>query len=48
MNEETFKKVLYLILKVIIKNSGFLSQLEIFRDARVLLENYFGLKGINF
>ncbi len=46
MNEETFKKILYLILKVIIKNNGFLSQLEIFRDARILMESYFGLKGI--
>lgn len=48
MNEETFKKILYLILKVIIKNAGFLSQLEIFRDVRILMNQYFGLKGIEY
>jgi len=46
MNEETFKKILYLILKVIIKNNGFLSQLEIFRDVREYMNNYFKIKGI--
>lgn len=45
MNEEIFKKILYLILKVIIKNGGFLSQLEIFRDVRILMKKYFNLKG---
>lgn len=45
MNEETFKKILYLILKVIIKNNGFLSQLEIFRDVRDFMNNYFKIKG---
>jgi hypothetical protein len=44
MNDETFKKILYLILKVTIKNSGFLSQLEIFRDVRFFLNKYFGIK----
>jgi hypothetical protein len=47
MNEDTFKKILYLILKVIIKNGGFLSQLEIFRDVRILMNKYFNLKGIS-
>ena len=45
MNEETFKKILYLIFKVIIKNNGFLSQLEIFRDVRYLMNQYFSIKG---
>lgn len=45
MNEETFKKILYLIFKVIIKNNGFLSQLEIFRDVRFLMNQYFSIKG---
>ena len=44
MNEETFKKILCLILKVVIKNSGFLSQLEIFRDVRLLMNKYFGIR----
>jgi hypothetical protein len=44
MNEETFKKILYLILKVVIKNNGFLSQLEIFRDVRFLMHKYFLIK----
>ncbi len=49
MNEETFKKILSLIFKVIIKNNGFLSQLEIFRDVRILMNEYFSIKGkINF
>ncbi len=45
MNEETFKKIIYLIFRVVIKNNGFLSQLEIFRDVRFLMNNYFGIKG---
>lgn len=45
MNEETFKKILSLIFKVIIKNNGFLSQLEIFRDVRILMNEYFSIKG---
>lgn len=45
MNEETFRKILFLILKVIIKNNGFLSQLEIFRDVRLIMNKYFGIKG---
>lgn len=44
MNEETFKKILYLIFKITIKNSGFLSQLEIFRDVRYLMNKYFNIK----
>lgn len=45
MNEENFKKILYLILKVIIKNNGYLSQLEIFRDVKEYLNNFFKIKG---
>lgn len=44
MNEENLKKVLYLILKVTIENNGFLSQLEIFRDVRLLMYKYFNIK----
>lgn len=44
MNEESFKKVLYLIFKVLIKNNGYLSQLEIFKDVINLLWKSFGIK----
>jgi hypothetical protein len=44
MNEENLKKVLYLIFKVTIENNGFLSQLEIFRDVRLLMNKYFNIK----
>ena len=44
MNEESFKKVLYLIFKVLIKNNGFLSQLEIFKYVRILLGKSFNIK----
>lgn len=45
MGEETFKKVLYLIVKVCIENNGFLSQLEIFRDVRNYMLSMFNLRG---
>jgi hypothetical protein len=45
MDEKTFNKIFYLILKVFIKNNGFLSQLEIFRDVRILMDMYFRIKG---
>jgi hypothetical protein len=48
MNEENFKKILYLVLKVTIKNNGFLSQLEIFRDVRILMDKLFKLKEGDF
>ena len=44
MNEEMFKKVLYLIFKVLIKNNGFLSQLEIFKEVRRFLSCSFNLR----
>jgi hypothetical protein len=44
MNEENLKKILFLILKVIIKNNGFLSQLEIFRDVRYYMQKFFNIK----
>jgi len=45
MNEDSLKKTLFLILKVVVKNSGFLSQLEIFRDVNSLMQVYFKSKG---
>ena len=45
MNEESLKKTLFLILKVVVKNSGFLSQLEIFRDVNSLMQYYCKSKG---
>jgi len=45
MNEENFKKILYLILKIMIKNNGYLSQLEIFKDVKDYLNNFFKIKG---
>ncbi|MCQ2815981.1 MAG: FHA domain-containing protein [archaeon] len=44
MNEESFKRVLYLIFKVLISSNGYLSQLEIFKEVRILLEKSFNLK----
>ena len=44
MNEENIRKILFLILKVIIKNNGFLSQLEIFRDVRFYMQKFFNIK----
>ena len=40
MNEESFKKVLYLIFKVLIKNNGYLSQLEIFKAETIFHEKF--------
>jgi hypothetical protein len=48
MEEESVKKVLYLILKVVIRNSGFISQLEIFKDVRNLLFKHFSVKENDF
>lgn len=44
MNEESFKRVLYLIFKVLISSNGFLSQLEIFKEVRILLDKSFNIK----
>ena len=48
MEEESVKKVLYLILKVVIRNSGFISQLEIFKEVRNLLFKHFSVKENDF
>lgn len=48
MEEESVKKVLYLVLKVVIRNSGFISQLEIFKDVRNLLFKHFNVKENDF
>jgi hypothetical protein len=48
MEEESVKKVLYLILKVVIRNNGFISQLEIFKDVRNLLFKHFSVKENDF
>ena len=48
MDEENLKKVLYLILKVVIKNNGFISQLEIFKDVRNLMLKQFNVRESDF
>jgi hypothetical protein len=48
MDEEYVRKILYLILKVVIRNSGFSSQLEIFKEVRNLMLRHFNMRESDF